>query len=288
MVAIQWQRARSLATPEALWKRLPARDAVVLYVDFAALRRTGLLQIAEAQAVAAEPEYREFVERTKFDYSKDLDAALVAFAPSGRYFLVRGRFDWPRLRAHAAASGGGCRDRFCTMAGSTPERKISFVPLADEVMALAVSPDDMAAEVLRHPDPAAAVPPDMPADPVWLTLAGSALKSKEPLPPGTRMFARNLENAERIVLSLGPEERRFALRMEVRCRSEKEAAELAEAMKKATETVQTMIARENQRPNPRDLSGVLWGGTFSSVGTRMKGHWPVERVFFEEIFGGQS
>lgn len=284
IAAILWQRSREPATPEALWRRLPARDAVVLWVNFAALRQSGLLEMAAASAAAAEPEYREFVERTRFDYTSDLDSALVAFAPSGRYFLVRGRFDWARLRAYAAESGGRCRNRFCTMPGSTAQRTISFVPLRGNLMALAVSPDDLAAEALTRQDTSARAP-EFPGDPVWLTLPGTALQSGGELPAGTRMFARGLENAERIVLSLGPDGQRWAVRMDVRCRSEREAAELAETMRRATETLRVMIGREQHAPNPRDLSGVLSSGSFRSEGARMRGHWPVERVFFEEVFG---
>lgn len=281
--AILWQRSRAQATPEALWRRLPAREAAVLYVDFAALRQSGLLEMAAASATAAEPEYREFVERTGFDYTTDLDSAMVAFAPSGRYFLVRGRFDWARLRAHAAGSGGRCRNQFCTLPGSTPERNISFLPLRDNLMALAVSRDDLAADLLTRPGRETPVP-EFPRDPVWLTLAGEALRGGQELPAGTRMFARGLENAERIMLSLGPDGQRWAVRMEVRCRTAEEAAELASTMSRATATLRSMIERERHTPNPRDLSGVLAGGTFRSEGARMLGHWPVERVFFEEVF----
>lgn len=285
IVGLQRQRSRALSTPEALWNRLPARDAAVVYIDFAALRRTGILEMAGAAAVATEPEYREFVEKTRFDYTRDLDAAMVAFAPACRYFLVRGRFDWPRLRAWAAESGGGCRNGFCTMQGSTPQRKISFLPLRDDLMAMAVGPDEMAVDALTRPN-AASRPMKIPGDPVWVSLPPSSLKSGESFPAGTRMFARGMENAENVLLALGPDRQRFAIRIDVRCRSAQEAAALAGTMQRATDVLRKMIEREHQTPNPRDLSGVLTTGSFRSEGATVHGHWPVERVFFEEIFGG--
>ncbi|HWQ52668.1 MAG TPA: hypothetical protein VN442_03215 [Bryobacteraceae bacterium] len=285
MVALQWQRARTLATPEALLKRLPARDAVIVYVDFAALRRTGLLDAAAASAVTAEPEYRDFVQKTRFDYTTDLDSAIMALAPSGRYFLVRGRFDWPRLRAYAAQAGGSCRNQFCTMPGSTPQRKISFVPLTGSVMALAVGADDMAAEVLTRPDPAAR-PAAIPPEPVWVSVPAPALKSGQQLPAGTRLFAQGIENAESVLVALGPEKQRFAITVDVHCRSDKDAAALAGTMQRATTALRATIEREHQTPNPRDLSGVLALGSFRNEGARVRGRWPVERVFFEELFRG--
>ena len=263
IVGLQWQRSRAVATPEALWSRLPAREAAVFYIDFAALRRTGFLEIAGASAVAAEPEYRDFIEKTRFDYTRDLDSVMAAFAPSGRYFLVRGRFDWPRLRAWAAESGGRCRNRFCTMPGSTPQRKISFLPLRDDLMAMAVGPDEMAVEALTRPS-AASRPLEMPSDPVWASLPPAALKSGDSFPAGTRMFARGLEEAENVLLALGPDGPRFALRLDVRCRSAGEAEALAETMRRATGVLRGMIERERQTPNPRDLSGVLTAGSFRS------------------------
>jgi hypothetical protein len=283
IVGLQWQRSRALSTPEALLKRLPARDAVVFYVDFAALRRTGIVEAAAASAVAAEPEYRDFIEKTGFDYTTDLDSALVAFASSGRYFLVRGRFDWARLRAYAAQSGGQCQGGFCSMPGSAPERRISFLPLRDDLMALAVSRDSQAAQLLTRPDPSSH-PAEIPAEPVWLTLPAAALKSGEDLPAGTRMFARGIEDAETVLLALGPDKERFAVKIDVLCRSEKQAAELVDTMQRATTALRQMIEREKQTPNPRDLSGVLTGGEFRSEGARVHGRWPVERVFFEEVF----
>lgn len=283
MVALQWQRSRALATPEALLKRLPSRDAVVFYVDFAALRRTGLLDTAAASAVAAEPEYRDFIQKTRFNYTTDLDSAMMALAPSGRYFLVQGRFDWPRLRAYAAQAGGSCRNKFCTMPGSTPQRKISFVPLDNSLMALAVGADDMAAEVLMHPDPAAH-PAPIPPEPVWISVPAPALKSGQDLPAGTRLFAQGIENAESVLMALGPEKQRFTITLDVRCRSDKDASALAATMQRATTALRETIERERQTPNPRDLSGVLALGSFRSEGARVRGRWPVERVFFEELF----
>jgi len=48
-----------------------------------------------------------------------------------------------------------------------------------------------------------------------------------------------------------------------------------------------MIARENQSPNPADLSGVLAAGSFSSGGKRVYGYWPIEPSFVENLFGAQ-
>src|SRR5438270_6640304 len=86
-------RPRNLA-PEAALARLPSDDASVLSIDFSALRRGGIFQMLSGPVVEEEPEYKTFVEKTAFDYRKDLDQAYIAFHSSGVYFMVRGRFNW--------------------------------------------------------------------------------------------------------------------------------------------------------------------------------------------------
>ena len=41
---VVWYRSRAL-TPAALLRRMPVRDALVLYIDFSELRRGGILQL---------------------------------------------------------------------------------------------------------------------------------------------------------------------------------------------------------------------------------------------------
>ena len=84
-------------------KRLPTDDAVVLYIDFSRLRAGGILQMLDGSKVGEDPEYQSFVRKTDFDYKQDLDAAMVAFAPKGKYMLLRGRFDWKSLKSYVLA-----------------------------------------------------------------------------------------------------------------------------------------------------------------------------------------
>jgi len=144
-----WYRSRALS-PAAMLKRLPASDAAVLYLDFAKLRSAGILQLLDSSKVGEDPEYTAFVRQTEFDYKQDLDAAMVSFAPSGKYMLLKGRFDWKALKAYVQSTDGRCNNSFCKMSGSTPEKHISFFPLQSSVMALGVSPDDVAALRMNH------------------------------------------------------------------------------------------------------------------------------------------
>lgn len=275
---IYWYRVHDTGTA-SLIRRFP-QGAAILSVDFAALRRAGILD-SLGGSVAEEPDYKVFVKRTGFDYKRDLDTALLAFAPRGKYFLLRGRFDWKSLNAYAVAEGGSCRNSVCRMTGSSPDRKIAFFPLQSNLMAMAVSPDDSAIDALNSRDAAPAFP--LSDAPVWIALPPAAIRSGDGLPSGTRMFARSMEKAQSVVLSLAPDAARFAARLEVRCRTAEEAAEIASQLTRTTGMLREFIEREHQKPNPADLSGVLTSGTFRSDDSRVHGYWPIERTFIDNL-----
>lgn len=281
---VPWYRARRL-TPAELLERMPTADALVLSIDFAALRRAGVMSLLDGPRVAEDPEYQGFVRKTNFNYKQDLDLAIAAFGPSGKYMLLKGRFDWKSLQAYAAAQGGGCRNGFCKMAGSTPDRKISFFPLRSGVMALAVSPDDGAALRMQV---AATSPPGVdaaPDAPVWLRIPPAALKSGANLPDGTLPFAHTVDTADSIVLAFQPDGKGIAAKLEVVCRTEQDAAGMAAQLTKITNLLRRMIEVEHQRPNPADFSGVLTAGSFRATGRRVLGYWPIDRAFVETLAG---
>jgi len=239
----------------------------------------------DSSQAGQDPEYQAFVRKTNFNYQRDLDRALVAFAPTGKFLLLEGSFDWPRLRAYVAEQGGRCERDLCRMQGTLPERRISFFPLRSGLMALAVSPD--ASAVLRLATPAPGTPAIPPASPVWLSVPVATLRSGDNLPAGTRMFAHSLSEAESVTLAFGPEGRRMAAKLNVLCRNEIDAADAALELTRVTGVLRQMIARENQTPNPADLSGVLAAGSFTSGGKRVYGYWPIERSFIENLLGAQ-
>lgn len=280
---IAYLRSRSFSTANLL-QRIPADDALVLYVDFEALRRAHLLDLATADPVAQEPEYRSFVEATGFNYLRDLDSALISFGASGKYLLLRGHFDWSRMSQYVRGQGGTCYNSLCRLEGSTPERKISYLPLQPNLMALAVSEDGTAATRLqeRRSGPR----PEVLADPLWLLIPPGTIKDDASLPAGLRPFARALRGAQRVVLSGGPDGPQMRLQLDVTCSTAEQAATLTSQLRALTTLLDALIAREHQVPNPRDLSGILAAGVFEQKERRVRGSWPVQRAFFESLAGG--
>ena len=262
-----WYRSRALSSA-AMFKRLPTDDAVVLYIDFSRLRAAGILEMLDSSKVGQDLEYQNFVRKTDFDYKQDLDAAMIAFAPKGKYMLLKGRFDWKSLKSYVLDNEGRCNNSVCKMPGSTPEKRISFFPMQSNIMAMAVSDDDVAALRMNDVDPR----PDaeIPHAPIWLSIPPSVVKSGQSLPPGTQMFARSLERAK----------------LNVRCASVTDATALAADLTKTTGLLREMIEREHQKANPADLSGFLTSGAFRSEGARVSGYWRMARALIENLLGG--
>ncbi len=279
-----WYRSRALS-PAAMLKRLPTDDAVVLYIDFSRLRAGGIPQLLDGAKVGEDPEYQSFVRNTDFNYKEDLDTAMIAFAPRGKYMLLRGRFDWKSLKAYAQSNDGRCNNSFCKMPGSSPEKRISFFPMQAHLMAMAVSDDDVAALRMNTVD--ARADAEIPNAPLWLSIPPSVVKSGQNLPPGTQMFARRLERAQAVTLAIVPEGAgQFAAKLNVRCASVTDASALAADLNKTTGLLREMIEREHQKPNPADLSGFLTSGAFRSEGARVSGYWRIPRALIENLLGG--
>jgi hypothetical protein len=266
---------------DKLMTRLPGDGGVVVYIDMAALRNAHLLDAFTAPATMQEPDYRAFVDQTGFDYTRDLDMALVSFTDKGVYFLLRGRFDWPFLKEYVKKEGGTCYNTFCRMQGSTPERMISFFPLERDLMALAVSKDEYAAYALQERRPPRPFAP--PQDPVWSLIPGAALKDPSGLPASAQLFARALGNARQIVVSAGPAGDRIELRLDVACQSASQAAELTAQLRQMTAKLKEQAAPGNRAPAAGDITGILAVGAFDQKDVHVLGRWPIQRSFLDSL-----
>ncbi len=273
----------SRTSTASLLSRFPAGDAVVVFVDFRALRQTGLLGLLSSSKMVQEPEYRNFVAQTGFDYLNDLESVLISSHSAGTYFLVRGRFDWKSLQDYTKSHGGNCYNTLCKIGGSTPERKISYFPVQSNVMGLAVSHDDSAAVELQTRKAQRNL--EIPSEPLWSLIPVGILKNSASVPPGTRAFARALGGANVVLLSAAPEEGQITLKIDATCRTAGDARALTDQLREVTARLRDLIAREGQAPNMKDLSGVLASGAFEQKETHVVGRWPLGRDFIANLAG---
>jgi hypothetical protein len=242
-----------------------------------------LVALAGAR-VAEEPEYQAFVTETGFNYQQDLDLVVAKFGKETSYFLLRGRFDWPRLRAYVRSQGGNCHNAFCQVGGSTPQRQISFFPLKTNLMAMAVGPSPSSAWDLARPQPDAQ-PRTAPARPVWLAAPSGVLQNIQNLHPGARLLATALEGAGEIEFSLEIAPGRLEALMDVVCRTPGEAADLSSRLEQITRLLKGTSAAGGNAANPRDLLGVLSAGSFQTEERHVRGRWPIEQALLESILG---
>ncbi|QOY90646.1 hypothetical protein [Paludibaculum fermentans] len=278
-----WWMLLRPATATDLIGLFPDGEAPTLYVDVAALRATGLLEMLAGKAGVEEPEYRKFVEASGFDYRRDLDAVAMRVRSTDTLLVLKGRFDAARLAAYAKANGGRCTPDVCTIQGSAPERQISWIPMKRQMLALAVAQDPLAVALI-NPAPRSVSRP-LPESPVWLEVPGSQLHGGPGLPPGLSALLSSLDGADRAVLTAGVDGVGFALEMKATCPEPAKAKEIAGRLMQMTDMFRKLLARENQKPNPADLSGLLAGGEFAADGLTVRGKWPLSKILLTSMLG---
>ncbi len=275
----KWRESRFFETA-VLLSRFPMEDASVLRVDVAALRAGGYLG---ASKLPLEPEYKQFLDGTGFDYRRDLELVIASFSKSGNFFIARGHFDWNKLRNYARQRGGSCYQELCRVQGSTPERHISFLPLRDDALALAVSTDDLAATRLSTAGQPVTVP--VPNAPAWVSIAGSALRQPGALPPGIRVVFSGLVNADRVVVTVDAAPTGVAAHLEANCRTQDDARILASQLRSTTDLLKQASLREAKAPKD-ELTQMLVAGSFDQTDRRVTGKWPVAKTLLDSLTSG--
>ena len=282
-----WRNSRVLSDQEMLL-RLPTSDGVVLAIDVARIRHSDLFDELTGSKAMQDADYTAFVRDSGFDYRKDLDEVYASFTPAGNFFVVRGRFDWKKLEAYARQSGGNCYNKLCHMPGSTPERRISFLPLAQDVMGLAVSTEELAASRLLHAGSQRSI--KTPPQPVWVSIPGSSLARTSQGIPGASLLARSVSGVDDLVLTLGPQgtgskATNFALELEAECRTAQDAETLTGQLKAYTSILKAALDHEKKPPDPSDLSGVLTAGRFHQSDRSVYGEWTLDKSFLDHLAG---
>jgi hypothetical protein len=264
----------------------PGEELTTFYIGFAALRQGGLLHLLTGITPAAtEKDYADFIAATGFDYTRDLDALVGAVNDNNEtFFVLRGRFDWPKLRQFALAHGGACQDDACRAPGTKPHRWVNFVRIQSDTAALAISQSESGADILRPPGRRLQ---ELPVgDPVWLRVSPSLMKDPTGLPRPLQIFAIVLQPAESVLLSAGRAEHSdeaFTVQLEAAFPNAPSADTTCKQLQLQTRMLRLELARENQSPNPADLTGLLTAGSFQVGNARLFGSWPVRKELLKAL-----
>jgi hypothetical protein len=282
---LYYRETRSFGGLSTLLARLPADRAVIAAVDVKALRNAGVLDLIAGSRSVEELDYKDFVSATSFDYREDLDYVAAAFDSEHKYFLLKGRFNWPQLTRYAMSHGGKCENGFCSIRGRTPSKNISFFAAAGDVLALAVGYAPRAAYTLMPADrPESGI--DIPTAPFWISLPGPLLSANTHLPDGVKAFASALSGAERVTLAIDAGATGFSANLRAECPAGPQAIEVRDRLQSLTNVLAKMIQRSGQKPSSEDLSGVLTSGTFEADGKLVTGKWPLPRTLLEAVSAG--
>jgi len=180
--------------------------------------------------------------------------------------------------------GGSCHHDFCVVAGSQPNRRISFYPLKSNVLAMAIGPDDFGADqVAAHPANTVLSPP---TEPVWAIIPAVALQSVDALPAAAKAYVPAMQGAEQIVLSIGADPaQKLQFGVHVTCKDAAAATALLAQFEAITKALRELTARQREKPDPADLSGVLVAGSFRRDERQVYGAWPIPKAFVDAIAG---
>jgi hypothetical protein len=263
-----WFYLNRQVTQQEMLARLPLGDGPTVYLDVASLRQGGLLDMIAGPRMTEDADYRGFVAATGFDYRRDLDAVFLTFRENGRYLVVSGRFDRGKLAQYAEANGGRCAGELCAVLGSTPDRKISYLPLGQKLLGMAVSQDSLAAAALKR---RAQLPEDRPSTSAlfWLYLPGAALKPRAELPPAANAVLALLEGAEKAAFTLRPTGTEFSFVLESVCANEKAARTKAATLTQAGELLKPF--------------GAPVGSAFQVEGRIVRGSWPLSMEWLKSV-----
>jgi hypothetical protein len=263
---------------------LPHRDLSTVFVNVSVLRRAGLLSLLQTSRAEQDVDYRQFVRETGFDYTRDIEAIAARGSAQQVFLVIRGKFDWIRLREYAAHHGGSCNDTFCQALTTRPGRWASYLRIQSDMVGLAVSGDP--ADVLllspRKVEHAAAIP----SAPLWVSLPHSVLSDPKELPLALRLFALAVQSADSVVLSAEPGKESsgdFSLRMEAVCPNAAIADTARTQLEIETKLLNMELQRERQHPSRADLTGLLTAGSFRQSGKAVIGSWPVYRDFLQHL-----
>lgn len=294
LAAIFFYRSRGAAwTSRQMAASLPIDNAIILFVDVAAFRASGLMTLIAGTKAVEEAEYKRFVEESGFDYRGDLDRIAISFQGNSRFAVATGQFDWTRIKNYALRSGAECVNGICEIKGREVRvNTMSFYPLSGKAMAVSSLQGSGGVYVIGKDSEAknaGAVAAWEVDAPVWIRVPDSVWKDTGSLPAGAKIFASTLAGASNSVFSIQPvaSSGSLELRLSAQCPNADAAGRIHKDLADATALLVKMLAREGLTPKPGDLAGLLAKGEFKLDGSRVRGTWPLDRALLLSIFDGE-
>ena len=277
LFGIDYYRHRWVRHDSDLVRLLPPGDLNVIFADIATLRKAGLLGVLSNIKVAPDKGYDAFLAETGFDYTRDLDAVAIATDPQQTFLVGRGRFRWDRFQAFAKTHNGACGGDACRAPASTPGRWVNFISIQPDVIGVAISPGETAADELRPPG--RRVQGEIPNAPVWTSLSHQLLTHPIGLPPPFQIFAISLQEAQSVIVSA----ELHNINLKAHFPNAATAATARSQFELQTRRLSAALAQGNEKPDPASLATLLTSGSFTVVGADVLGRWPLNPEFLKAL-----
>jgi hypothetical protein len=280
---LHFYRHRFVRSDEDLLRLLPRNNATLFFANIAALRQAGYLRLLENTQQAQDKDYADFVQQTRFDYTKDLDALAGASEDSQHlFFALRGRFRWDEICSYVKTQGGACKGSAGKMATSTPGRWASFHSLQPDVITVAIGNLTTRDEQIQV-QKAAASPSSAP---VWLRPAHALLANPSELPLTLRIFAISFQSADSVIFALQPVVSNgvaFEIAIDAVFQNNSMADTARKQLVLNTNMLKLELSREQKQADPADLAWLLTSGTFEVRNQHLVGTWPVRQELVHSL-----
>jgi hypothetical protein len=273
-----WLRDRAVPPPEVeipeLFSAAPRDAASLFYLDLVELRRSPLVAqlLALVPAPREDPEYRDFVNATGFDYSRDLDRIIVALRSPGPDASVtavaEGRFNQEKISAYALRFGRSAKQHgwevYVVPAGRSGQT-VSFAFTASNRIVLTNS------SVLAV-EPSRQSPGGLPLDQRELLLraAGAAIIAVAKIDSAqenfsffgfrSRELAKLLRNFRSITLAARPDRKLLKVSVEGVCAAPADAHKVGQDMEGLRLLGRVLLAdpQTSRRLSPQFLALAEW------------------------------
>ncbi len=236
--------------PPDLFSLLPSDAPIVVYGDVAAVKSSPAFangSVLFNPGVAEDPNYRDFVEQTGFDYSRDLDRFVIAIWPDSEtsspvlaeriklIAIAEGRFDRAKIDSYARRTSrvsNGNGPVVYESGPTTPGQGFYFTFLEPNRIALA---QKMSLDSVLHPQPGSQQDSDTRQRIARVSGAEFfAVARTDDLPKAigahelqSGQLNRLLKSVRHITLSGRPDGNNFSLAAEAECDSLSNALQLA-------------------------------------------------------------
>ncbi len=284
LLLLDWQRRSRDFSDAELLRRLPDFEGSCLYVDVKALRQSGLLDLIGGRRAEEEPEYKQWVKVSGFDYRDDLDTVFAHFGADINLFILRGRLSWSQISGYMKANAAKCSNGVCSMELGRG-RFLSAVPLSENVVALGTGTfRTVVLSVLLLRDRKYL---DLPKEPFWVDFSQEFLINPRPLPDGTRSYLTALAGGQHVFLSIAPQTNGLEARLRATFDSSAEAVRRRAKLEESTLLLRKFFERDKQQPGESDVATMLLSGKFEQDGGNVLGRWQLPTSFFQRVLEGR-